>query len=228
MLFVTTAEDGSFTLSTAGYALAIVIFAGILLFSAALLNRKHRFNARQLAFSSVAIAIATVTSMIPLFRMPMGGTVTLFSMMFVTLIGWWYGFPAGLAAAVAYGILQLITEPYIISFPQMIVDYILAFGALSLAGLFHGKKLIPGYLLAVAGRYFFAVLSGVIFFGMYAPEEFPNPLVYSLAYNGAYLGVEAAVTVGVLLLPPVAKAMNAVKRMATGDSVPVKTGNATS
>jgi thiamine transporter len=65
------------------------------------------------------------------------------------------------------------------------------------------------------GRYFFAFLSGWIFFGMYAPDNFPNAVVYSLAYNGAYLGVEAAITLIIIALPPVSKALQTVKKQAT-------------
>ena len=43
---------------------------------------------------------------------------------------------SGLTAAFAYGILQLVVDPYIISVPQMLVDYLFAFGALGLSGLF--------------------------------------------------------------------------------------------
>jgi thiamine transporter len=165
----------------------------------------------------MASALATVTSMIKLLDMPMGGSVTLFSMLFIVLIGYWYGLGGGLTAAVAYGILQLIIDPYILSFPQMLVDYLLAFGALGLSGLFSHSKhgLIKGYIAGVLGRYFFAFLSGWIFFGMYAPDNFPNAVVYSLAYNGAYLGVEAAITLIIIALPPVSKALQTVKKQAT-------------
>ena len=164
----------------------------------------------------MAVALALVTSMIKLFKLPMGGSVTLLSMLFIVLIGYWYGLGAGLTAAIAYGILQLIIDPYILSFPQMMVDYLLAFGALGLSGLFCNKKngLVKGYIVGVLGRYFFAFLSGWIFFGMYAPEEFPNAVVYSLAYNGSYIGAEALITLIVISLPPVAKALNAVKKQA--------------
>ncbi len=230
-VFVNLEEDGSYSLTTGGYVLFIALTVAVVLLGATLLSRKHKMDVKQLAFSAIAIALAVVTSNIKLIHMPMGGAVTLFSMLFITLIGYWFGFGAGLTTAIAYGCMQLVCGPYIISFPQLLVDYILAFGALSLSGIFYGKKLVlvnevknksytmygivPGYLLAVLGRYFFSTLSGVIFFGMYAPENFPNPVIYSMVYNGAYMGLEALITVVVIMIPPVAKALEAVKRMAT-------------
>ena len=145
----------------------------------------------------------------------MGGSVTLFSMLFIVLTGYWFGVRTGITTAVAYGILQLLINPYIISIWQMLMDYIFAFGALGLAGLFSNKKkgLIKGYIAGILGRYFFSFLSGWIFFAVYTPDFFNSAILYSLAYNGAYIGLEAAITLIVLALPPVNEAMQAVKKL---------------
>lgn len=208
--------DTTYNLTAAGYTGLIILFIALLLLGAAIFGNKKKMSTKQLVFSAMAIALATVTSMIKLFEMPMGGSVTLFSMLFIVLIGYWYGLGGGLTVAIAYGVLQLLLDPYILSFPQMLVDYILAFGALGLAGIFHNSKhgLIKGYIVAVLGRYFFSFLSGWIFFGMYAPDNFPNAVVYSLAYNGSYLGTEALITLIVIAIPPVAKALQTVKNQA--------------
>ena len=191
-----------------------------LLLGCALFGGNKKFSAKQLAFSAMAIALATVASMIKLIHLPMGGSVTLLSMFFVTLIGYWYGLGAGLTTGVAYGILQLVIDPYIISVPQMLVDYVFAFGALGLAGLFWKNKkkygIILCYIAGILGRYIFAVISGWIFFGMYASDYgFSSPVVYSLAYNGAYIFLEAGITIVILLIPPVNKALSYVKEIAT-------------
>lgn len=169
---------------------------------------------RKLVFSAMAIALATVTSYIKLFEAPMGGSVTLLSMLFIVLIGYWYGPKAGLTAGIAYGILQFILNPYFVSLPQVLIDYPLAFGALGLSGFFSNRKygLHIGYIVGVLGRYIFAILSGVVFFASYAPEGM-HPFVYSAAYNGSYLGVEAVITLIVISLPPVSKALARIKNM---------------
>lgn len=177
-----------------------------------------KFGAKQIAFSGVAIALATVTSMIKVLEMPMGGSITLLSMLFMVLVGYWYGPKVGIVASLAYGLVQFIVGPYFLSIPQVFCDYIFAFGALGLSGFFSGSKygLIKGYIAGVLGRYFFVFLSGVIFYGTYIPEEFPvkNAVVYSLAYNGAYIGAEAVATLVIIALPPVAKALDEVKKQA--------------
>lgn len=213
-------QDDYYVPNMAGYVLLVIIILALLIVGAAVSGRGKRFTAKQIAFSGVAIALGTVTSMIKLFQFPMGGAMTLFSMLFVTLVGYWYGTRMGITAAVAYGLLQLILEPYIINPVQPIVDYILAFGALGLSGVFSKSKngLVKGYILGVIGRYFFAFLSGVIFFSTSAAEYgftgFFGPTLYSLAYNGIYIGAEAAITLVLLAIKPVRNAMASVKVMA--------------
>lgn len=208
-----------FELTGVGYGTLIGIMILVLLLGCVISNGrgKKTIGTKQLVFSAMAMALAMVTSMIKLVDMPMGGSVTLLSMLFITLIGYLFGLRTGLTAAIAYGLLQLIVDPYIISIPQMFTDYIFAFGALGLSGVFSGKKngLLKGYLLGVLGRYFFAFLSGMIFFGSYAANYHMSAPVYSLVYNGAYLGLEALITVIIILLPPVSKGLLKVKNMVT-------------
>lgn len=219
--FATKLDDGyggfTYEPTLAGY-LVIIVLILLLIFSIGLLWKnpsKKKICTKQITFSAIAIALATVTSMFKIIDMPMGGSVTLFSMLFICLIGYWYGLGGGLMAAISYGLLQLIIDPYIISVPQLLIDYICAFGALGLSGLMRNKKngLPLGYLIGVFGRFIFSVLSGIIFFGTYAPESM-GPWIYSICYNGAYLGLEAVLTIIVISLPPVKKALETVRQNA--------------
>ena len=175
------------------------------------------FTVKQLAFSAAAVALATVLSLITLFSYPTGGSITPLSMLVICLPGFWFGPVVGICAATAYGLLQLLIDPYILFPAQLIMDYFLAFGVMGLSGLFTNAKhgLIKGYFTAVLGRYFFASLSGFLFFAEYAWEGW-NPILYSFAYNATYIFTEAAITVVVLLLPPVHKAMLRIKQEAVG------------
>ena len=171
------------------------------------------FKIKNLAFCSLLIALATVTSFIKLFSFPFGGSVTLLSMLFVVLAGYFYGPKLGIITAIVYGLLQLIIEPQIYYPMQVVMDYVLAFGALGLGSFFWKKKygLIAGYLVGVTGRFIFCALSGYIFFAEYAWEGW-SPILYTLPYNGAYIYAEAGITVVLLLLPPVRKAIMKVKQ----------------
>lgn len=178
-------------------------------------RNSRKLTVKQLAFCAVAIALGTVLSNIKLFDFPTGGSVTLLSMLIICLPGYWFGLGAGIMTGVAYGVLQMLIDPYILYPMQLVVDYLLAFGALGLSGIFTNSKngLLKGYGIAVLGRYVFAVISGWVFFGTYAWEGW-SPFTYSLAYNAIYIFAEAAITILLLLLPPVKKAMAAGKKLA--------------
>lgn len=209
-------DEVTYVPTTLGNVLLVVIIAALLAV-AVLFAKKNskKLSVKQLIFCAASIALGIVLTNIKLFHFPTGGSITLFSMLAICLPGYWFGLGAGLMTAVAYGVLNILIDPYILFPAQLVVDYLLAFGALGLSGLFARSKngLLKGYIVAVLGRYVFAVLSGWLFFGTYAWEGW-NPLPYSLVYNGIYIFSEAALTIIILLLPPVRKAMMRLKKMA--------------
>ncbi len=180
-------------------------------------KENSRFTVKKLVFAAAALALGVICSLIKLIHMPMGGSVTLLSMFFISVIGYWFGPYVGLISAFVYGAIQFVANPYIVSFLQVMCDYFCAFTALGLSGFFWKKKfgLQIGYVVSVLGRYLFTFLSGWIFFGEYAPETFSGAWIYSLAYNGAYLGAECAITLVIICIPPVSKALAYVKKLAT-------------
>ena len=207
------------TLTQAGFYAVMTLIAVLVVTALALRPKTERakgITTKQLVFSAAAMALGTVTSMIKFADLPMGGSITLFSMLFIVLIGHWYGAKIGITTAVAYGLLQFILQPVFYTLPQVIVDYPLAFGALGISGFFRGRKngLVLGYVAAVLGRYFFAFLSGMIFFGAFAADYNMSIPVYSLSYNAMYLFPEAALTVAVLCVAPVKNALTRIRRIA--------------
>lgn len=222
-LFAKAVDDGyggkMYVPTTLGYVAIIAAIVIALLIASSLIigKREKKVSAKQLAVSAICVALAFLTSNIKLFSFPFGGSVTLLSMLFICVIGYWYGFGAGILTGVAYGFLQMIVDPYVLTLPQLLVDYPLAFGALGLSGIgYHFDKkhkyggLLIGYICGVLGRYFFAFISGWIFFGEYAWKGW-GAVAYSLAYNGAYLGAEAAITIVIIAIPYVQRAFKNVK-----------------
>ena len=221
-------EDGYYSLTTTGI-IAFVVIIAVLVMLIAFFRKKGNaettnaktFSAKQLVFSAVALALGFVTSYVKIIDMPWGGSVTLCSMLFVTLIGYWYGPKIGLTAGFAYGILQFLQGggSFILSPMQVCMDYIFAFAALGLSGFFSQKKngLIKGYLFAVFVRGLFHTVGGYLYWMDYMPESFPESFafLYPFAYNYAYLLIEGFVTIVILLLPPVKNAMTRVKALAT-------------
>lgn len=211
--FFVTADGG---LTTAGYAACVI--AAILLFVIAGLTRKetkNKLSTKQLVYCGTAMALSFITSYIKVFEMPYGGSVTLFSMLFICLIGYWYGIKTGIMTGLAYGILQFIQEPYVLSLFQVCCDYVLAFAGLGLAGVFKNSKngLIKGYILGILVRGLFHAIGGYLYWMDYMPENFPAALtsIYPIVYNYSYILAEGVITVIILCLPPVKKALASLK-----------------
>ena len=213
--------NGDGGLTAAGYAVAAA--AGIVLFLFAIWfagrsSDSKKLTTRQLVFCSVAMALAFVASYLKLFTLPWGGSVTPCSMLFIVLIANWYGVGTGVMVGLAYGILQFIQEPYVLSFFQVCCDYILAFAALGIAGLFSSQNhgLLKGYVAAVIARGFFHSLGGYLYWMSYMPESFPKSLtaIYPIVYNYSYLLAEGLLTVIIISIPAVSKALVQVKKAA--------------
>ena len=176
-------------------------------------QKGQKADPKALTISALLISLAVGLGQLKLFEMPYGGTVTVFSMLPIALCGYLLGTRRGVIAGMCVGLLNLIFGPYVIHPVQLLVDYPFAFGALGLAGVCSERKngMVKGYLLGLAGRYVCAVVSGIVFFGAYAPEGF-NAVTWSLFYNFTYLAAEGALTAVIISLPPVKKALEGLKK----------------
>ena len=184
----------------------------------------------KLTLSAVFIALATALSLIKIVKMPLGGSVTLLSMLPIVMLSFMLGLRWGLVSAFVYSLIQLalgIMLDGLLAWgltPVMLVgtitlDYVLAFSLLGVAGVF-AKKGTKGVCLGVAFalilRFLCHFASGCIIFRELEQFElfgrlFENrPILYSLGYNGFYMLPEIVITVfvsAVILTRPVVKRM---------------------
>ena len=168
MSFFVTADGG---LTTAGYVGCVVLMVALVVIASVLSAQKSKgtgMDARKLAFCAMGMALAFVTSYVKVFELPYGGSVTLFSMLFIVLIA--------------------------------------------------KNGLLIGYIVAVLARGFFHTLGGYLYWMDYMPENFPQSLkaLYPIIYNYSYLLAEGVLTVILISLPPVKKALQTVARTAHG------------
>ena len=159
-------------------------------------------DTRVLTEAALAIALAFVLGLIKVFQMPFGGSIS-FEMIPLILLALRQGTVVGMVTGAAYGLLNLVIDPFVVHPVQVLFDYPLAFGALGLAGLFGPtvRGAVFGAAVAVSARLACHFVSGVVFFASYAPEDW-NPYLYSAAYNAAYLvpSLGIALVVVVVLL----------------------------
>ena len=84
---------------------------------------------------------------------------------------------------------------------SILLDYVLAFGVIGVAGFFKAdtKGILIGTTVGVAGRFLSSFLSGWLLFASYAPEG-QSPFMYSLGYQATYLIPELILNILVLML----------------------------
>ena len=171
------------------------------------------FSVRTLTYCAICVALALALSMIRLFPMPQGGEVTLCSMLFIVLAGYWFGPKAGILAGVSLGLLKFVISPYAVHPAQILLDYPLAFGALGLSGFFRNRKygLFSGYAAGCLSRFCMSFISGVIFFSSFAVEKGQHPMYYSAAYNLSYILPEMGITLALLAVPQFRRAIERIK-----------------
>lgn len=172
------------------------------------MNKKQKNGLLVLTECSIMIALATVLSVIQIFEMPYGGSVTLASMLPIVIVAYRHGVLIGSGSALAASVIQLLLGMknfYYFSTWQSIIalavfDYLLAFTVFGLVGLLRGKiknqsaEMAIGALIASVIRYLCHVISGAtIWAGLSIPTE--AALVYSLSYNATYMIPDALVLV---------------------------------
>lgn len=168
---------------------------------------KNKWSVRMLTEAGVMLALAFVLGRIALFKMPQGGSITAGQMIPLIIFAIRYGAGPGIMVGAVYGILDMLFGGSIYHPVQALLDYPVAYGCLGLVGFFSKPFLethnigavIKGTFIGVFGRFICHVLTGVIFFGSYAPEG-QNPWIYSILYNGSFLLVEFIITIVILVV----------------------------
>lgn len=186
------------------------LLATIIIFIFIAKVRKVKFNTRLIAQIGIALALATVLKVFRIYHLPQGGSITLGSMIPILLLSIFYGPEVGFITGFLYGIITLILDPYILHPVQVLFDYPLPFMALGLAGYFKNNKVL-GTVVALVGRFSCHFISGVVFFGSYAPKGM-SPAVYSLMVNGIFIGIEGAICIMIMIFLPVERLKHILSR----------------
>lgn len=190
--------------SLVGQIVTIVMIVALMILVA--ITDKKKMDISIMIKTAMLIAIAYVLNQLTLFRMPQGGSVTPFSMLFIVLVGYLFGPKQGVLAGIVFGLLDLLIKPYVIHPVQLILDYPLAFGALGLGSLLRNQKhgLLKTYLFGILGRFIISSISGIIFF-LDATNGLLPGLITAIGYNFTYIAAEGCITIVILLVPQINK-----------------------
>jgi thiamine transporter len=158
----------------------------------------------------MCIALAFALNQVSLFRMPQGGSVTPFSMMFIVLAGYWLGPVWGILSGVAMGFLDLTTGFASVHLGSIALDYPVAFAMLGVSGFFRKMPfgLQIGFVAGVFGRFWSVTMSGYLFW----LEQVPGSLWASVTYNAAYILPEMIATLVIISLPAMKHAIDTVTK----------------
>ena len=163
---------------------------------------------KKLTTTGILLALSIVLSMIRLFTLPQGGSVTPASMLPIIIVSLLYGNRWGILSGIVSGILSMlltggIPAPPVTNiryyFLVLLLDYILAFGFLGFSSFFYrlyGKKPLSVPFAAATViflRFLCHFTSGIFIWGVYAWEGYGAAL-YSLLYNGSYMLFELLIT----------------------------------
>lgn len=171
-----------------------------------------RTKLRALCEVAIFVAIAVVLDQIRLNILPQGGSVS-FVLVPLTFLSIRWGVRWGLIAGLAFGLIKAIVGGgFAWGWQSILLDYFVAFTVIGLAGLFYrraGGWAIVATVVAGLAQYVVFLLSGVIIWGEWMPDEFlgmamGNTWFYSLLYNGLYMvpnTLIGAVIIGILAVP---------------------------
>lgn len=211
---------------------------------------------KRITESAMLLAMAIVLELVSKTFIPeqtFGGQITIVSMLPVVLIAYRHGVKWGFVATFTYALLEMalgaktVSSAFLPGFfgdgamivnaiVMCLLDYIVAYTVLALAGVFRnriknpGISLMAGSLVALGARYVTHILSGYILFSSWAEwyftqDGFPawgaqlveslSPAglgwVYSIVYNGMYMIPEMVFTAIVALV--IAKIPGVVKKV---------------
>lgn len=166
--------------------------------------KNYKFKTKEMVVIAMFSSMSYILSLIPFIKYPQGGGINMFAMLPLLLVSILYSRQAGLTAGLITGTISLLMGGYIVHPAQVILDYTLPHMALGLSDIFgkdNKRNIILGSSVAVLLNTTIHFISGVVFFGQFAPEGM-NPVVYSFIYNFSGNGVEGLLCVVILSVLP--------------------------
>ena len=166
---------------------------------------------RVLVECAILVALAVVLSLLKAPLGAEGGSISLV-MVPLIIIALRHGPVWGIGAGLVFGFVKCVTGGGLgYGLPSVLLDYVLAYGAVGVAGFFRKMKhgVVYGTLVGGFARFISHFLSGVFLYAAYAGPiyglNFSNEttisvVLYSVVYNGAYVLVSTILALVVLLM----------------------------
>lgn len=178
---------------------------------------RTKYDTYRMVLSAIMVALSILLENISVYQLPMGGSITLFSMVPIVVVGWLFGTSWGLRSGFVTSLIFMLfgfknfgyvsgALSYII---LVLADYVLPFTLIGLGGIFKGKfggkaplEIGVGAFMVGIIRYLCHFISGITIWGAFASDDTMSAIVaYSATYNGSYMIPNTILTVvGCVLL----------------------------
>ena len=159
---------------------------------------------------AVFIALSVALSFIKIPVAAFGGSID-FVMIPLLIVCYRRGAGYGVASGLVFGLIKCIIGGGIgWGLPSVLLDYVLAYGAVGIAGVFKGRKnLLPlAAFIGCLARFIIHFISGITIYAISTAETISgittsNAWLYSLIYNGLYMlpNTVIAVVIMAILIP---------------------------
>ena len=157
--------------------------------------------------SAVLIALSLALMPIEIPGPAFGGDIDLV-MIPLFIIAYRNGLGYGITSGLVFGFVKCLIGGGIgWGLPSVLLDYVLAYGAVGLAGIFKEKSwaIELSTLIGCFSRFVIHFISGITLYAITAPTElagmtFVNPIAYSTVYNALYMLPNTVIAVIIMSL----------------------------
>lgn len=161
-----------------------------------------RFIAEVSIFTALGLVLDLVAGLISASIWKNGGSITL-AMVPIIIMGYKYGLKGGLTTGLLVGTIQLLWSEYLITVPQVLLDYIVPNVVIGLVGIvakpvqktkgdIQTLIIIGSIVVVCALRLASLVASGILYW--------EAGFAYSITYNGTYTGISMAICIAAVIV----------------------------
>jgi len=163
-------------------------------------------NVKALIETGIFVAIALILDLVfgSIYSLPFGGSVSL-AMLPIFMIAARRGFKYGVLGGAIFGILQTLIKVYFLSLPQYIMDYLVSFMVLGVAGIIpkaseRKGRFALGIIIGSLLRLIVASITGILYWRVFIPDEieFMNTL-FGTNFNAFFASENFVIVFGAFL-----------------------------
>jgi thiamine transporter len=163
-------------------------------------------NVKALIETGIFVAIALILDLVfgSIYSLPFGGSVSL-AMLPIFMIAARRGFKYGVLGGAIFGILQTLIKVYFLSLPQYIMDYLVSFMVLGVAGIIpkaseRKGRFALGIIIGSLLRLIVASITGILYWRVFIPDEieFMNTL-FGTNFNAFFASENFVIIFGAFL-----------------------------